>query len=86
MSDITNGSDEATTPPAGGGGRRSGGRAGRAAMRASQVIERVPFLTRTLRPARIAVTLAPLPRCRTMPLKSAGGMSRNAAAARATGG
>ncbi|MCB1002482.1 MAG: trimethylamine methyltransferase family protein [Acidimicrobiales bacterium] len=53
MSDITNGSDEATTPPAGGGGRRSGGRAGRAAMRASQVIERVPFLTRTLRPFEV---------------------------------
>jgi trimethylamine---corrinoid protein Co-methyltransferase len=34
-------------------GRRSGGRAGRAAMRASHVIERVPYLTRTMRPFEI---------------------------------
>jgi trimethylamine--corrinoid protein Co-methyltransferase len=39
------------TPPA---GRRSGGRAGRAALRASQVIDRVPFLTRTLPPFEVA--------------------------------
>ena len=43
-----------TPSPAGGGGRRSGGRAGRAAMRASHVIERVPFLTRTLAPFEVA--------------------------------
>ena len=36
------------------GGRRSGGRAGRAAMRASHVIERVPYLTRTLKPFEVA--------------------------------
>ncbi len=35
-------------------GRRSGGRAGRAALRASHVIERVPYLTRTLKPFEIA--------------------------------
>lgn len=35
-------------------GRRSGGRAGRAAMRASHVIERVPYLTRTMKPYEIA--------------------------------
>ena len=34
-------------------GRRSGGRAGRAALRASHVIERVPYLTRTMRPFEI---------------------------------
>jgi trimethylamine--corrinoid protein Co-methyltransferase len=34
-------------------GRRSGGRAGRAALRASHVIERVPFLTRTMQPFEI---------------------------------
>jgi trimethylamine---corrinoid protein Co-methyltransferase len=37
----------------GGGGRRSGGRAGRAALRASHVIERVPYLTRTMKPFEI---------------------------------
>lgn len=36
------------------GGRRSGGRAGRAAMRAAAVVERVPYLTRTMRPFEIA--------------------------------
>ncbi|HNJ97780.1 MAG TPA: trimethylamine methyltransferase family protein [Ilumatobacteraceae bacterium] len=36
------------------GGRRSGGRAGRAAARAAAVIERVPYLTRTLRPFEVA--------------------------------
>ena len=35
-------------------GRRSGGRAGRAALRASHVIDRVPYLTRTMRPFEIA--------------------------------
>ncbi len=35
-------------------GRRSGGRAGRAALRASHVVERVPYLTRTLKPFEIA--------------------------------
>ena len=35
-------------------GRRSGGRAGRAAMRATHVIDRVPYLTRTMRPFEIA--------------------------------
>src|SRR5262245_3704792 len=35
------------------GGRRSGGRAGRAALRASHVVERVPYLTRTMRPFEI---------------------------------
>jgi trimethylamine--corrinoid protein Co-methyltransferase len=39
------------TPPA---GRRSGGRAGRAALRASHVIDRVPFLTRSLPPFEVA--------------------------------
>ena len=34
-------------------GRRSGGRAGRAALRASHVIERVPYLTRTMPPFEI---------------------------------
>ena len=34
-------------------GRRSGGRAGRAAMRAASVIERVPYLTRTMKPFEI---------------------------------
>ncbi|MFM7686303.1 MAG: trimethylamine methyltransferase family protein [Actinomycetota bacterium] len=34
-------------------GRRSGGRAGRAAMRAATVIERVPYLTRTMQPFEI---------------------------------
>jgi trimethylamine---corrinoid protein Co-methyltransferase len=34
-------------------GRRSGGRAGRQALRASHVIERVPYLTRTMRPFEI---------------------------------
>ncbi|MEI8238888.1 MAG: trimethylamine methyltransferase family protein [Actinomycetota bacterium] len=34
-------------------GRRSGGRAGRAALRASHVIERVPYLTRTMVPFEI---------------------------------
>ena len=34
-------------------GRRSGGRAGRAAMRAASVIERVPYLTRTMQPFEI---------------------------------
>ena len=34
-------------------GRRSGGRAGRAAMRAAHVIERVPYLTRTMQPFEI---------------------------------
>jgi len=37
----------------GGGGRRSGGRAGRAALRASHVIDRVPYLTRTMEPFEI---------------------------------
>ncbi len=40
-------------PAASGGGRRSGGRAGRAALRASHVIERVPYLTRTMQPFEI---------------------------------
>ena len=39
------------TPPA---GRRSGGRAGRAALRASHVIDRVPYLTRSLPPFEVA--------------------------------
>ncbi|MBI4883105.1 MAG: trimethylamine methyltransferase family protein [Actinobacteria bacterium] len=34
--------------------RRSGGRAGRAALRASHVVDRVPYLTRTLAPFEIA--------------------------------
>ncbi|MEK7426279.1 MAG: trimethylamine methyltransferase family protein, partial [Actinomycetota bacterium] len=34
-------------------GRRSGGRAGRQALRAAHVIERVPYLTRTMRPFEI---------------------------------
>ena len=37
-----------------GEGRRSGGRAGRAALRASHVVERVPYLTRTMAPFEIA--------------------------------
>ena len=46
--------DTETTAAAGtGGGRRSGGRAGRAALRASHVIERVPYLTRTMTPFEI---------------------------------
>ena len=35
------------------GGRRSGGRAGRAAARAAHVVERVPYLTRTMKPFEI---------------------------------
>ena len=35
------------------GGRRSGGRAARAAARAANVIERVPYLTRTMKPFEI---------------------------------
>ncbi len=35
-------------------GRRSGGRAGRAALRASHVVDRVPYLSRTLAPFEIA--------------------------------
>ena len=35
------------------GGRRGGGRAARAAMRAAAVVERVPYLTRTMRPFEI---------------------------------
>jgi trimethylamine--corrinoid protein Co-methyltransferase len=35
------------------GGRRSGGRAGRAALRAASVIDRVPYLTRTMKPFEI---------------------------------
>ncbi|MEX0847805.1 MAG: trimethylamine methyltransferase family protein [Ilumatobacteraceae bacterium] len=45
-----------TTEPATHGasaGRRSGGRAGRAALRASHVIDRVPYLTRSMRPFEI---------------------------------
>jgi len=44
-----------TTEPAASAstGRRSGGRAGRAALRASHVIDRVPYLTRTMRPFEI---------------------------------
>jgi trimethylamine---corrinoid protein Co-methyltransferase len=44
-----------TAAPADGAsaGRRSGGRAGRAALRASHVIERVPYLTRTMPPFEI---------------------------------
>ena len=34
-------------------GRRSGGRAGRAALRAASVIERVPYITRTMKPFEI---------------------------------
>jgi trimethylamine---corrinoid protein Co-methyltransferase len=37
-----------------GEGRRSGGRAGRAALRASHVVDRVPYLTRTMRPFELA--------------------------------
>ncbi len=40
-------------PEHSGGGRRSGGRAGRAAMRAASVVERVPYLTRTMAPFEI---------------------------------
>lgn len=36
-----------------GGGRRSGGRAGRAALRAAHVVERVPYLTRSMPPFEI---------------------------------
>ncbi len=49
MSDSTTSAPEHSS-----GGRRSGGRAGRAAMRASHVIERVPYLTRTLQPFEVA--------------------------------
>lgn len=35
------------------GGRRSGGRAGRAAARAAAVVDRVPYLTRTMKPFEI---------------------------------
>jgi len=42
-----------TAPEHSGGGRRSGGRAGRAALRAAHVIERVPYLTRTMAPFEI---------------------------------
>jgi trimethylamine--corrinoid protein Co-methyltransferase len=42
-----------TAPEHSGGGRRSGGRAGRAALRAAHVIERVPYLTRTMPPFEI---------------------------------
>jgi len=42
-----------TVPEHSGGGRRSGGRAGRAALRASSVVERVPYLTRTMAPFEI---------------------------------
>ena len=45
--------DTSEETPASGGGRRTGGRAGRAALRASHVIERVPYLTRTMRPFEI---------------------------------
>ena len=34
-------------------GRRSGGRAGRQAMRAHAVVERVPFISRTLTPLEV---------------------------------
>lgn len=34
--------------------RRSGGRAGRAALRASHVVDRVPYLTRTMKPFELA--------------------------------
>jgi trimethylamine--corrinoid protein Co-methyltransferase len=57
MSDTTNLEQVGTEPgPAEGAsaGRRSGGRAGRAALRASHVIERVPYLTRTMKPYEIA--------------------------------
>lgn len=36
-----------------GGGRRSGGRAGRAALRASTAVARTPYLTRTMKPFEI---------------------------------
>jgi trimethylamine--corrinoid protein Co-methyltransferase len=42
---------ETHTPAA---GRRTGGRAGRAAARAAAVVDRVPYLTRTMRPYEIA--------------------------------
>ena len=42
-----------TVPEHSGGGRRAGGRAGRAALRASSVVERVPYLTRTMAPFEI---------------------------------
>ncbi len=41
------------TDTASSGGRRSGGRAARAAARAANVMERVPYLTRTMRPFEI---------------------------------
>ena len=44
---------DTAAPEHSGGGRRSGGRAGRAAMRAASVIERVPYLTRTMPPFEI---------------------------------
>jgi trimethylamine--corrinoid protein Co-methyltransferase len=44
---------DTAAPEHSGGGRRSGGRAGRAAMRAASVIERVPYLTRTMAPFEI---------------------------------
>jgi trimethylamine---corrinoid protein Co-methyltransferase len=44
---------DTAAPEHSGGGRRSGGRAGRAALRASSVIERVPYLTRTMPPFEI---------------------------------
>jgi len=51
MTDITESTEptESSAPA----GRRSGGRAGRAALRASHVVERVPFLTRTLAPFEV---------------------------------
>ena len=47
-------SESTTTADGASSGRRSGGRAGRAALRASHVIERVPYLTRTIAPYEIA--------------------------------
>jgi trimethylamine---corrinoid protein Co-methyltransferase len=44
---------EAATHSEAGTGRRSGGRAGRAALRASHVVERVAYLTRTMKPFEI---------------------------------
>ncbi|MFM2076318.1 MAG: hypothetical protein RJA49_208, partial [Actinomycetota bacterium] len=44
---------DTAAPEHSGGGRRSGGRAGRAAMRAASVVERVPYLTRTMAPFEI---------------------------------
>jgi trimethylamine--corrinoid protein Co-methyltransferase len=46
-------SEPLVTDPATGGGRRSGGRAGRQALRASHAIERVAYLTRTMKPFEI---------------------------------